>query len=62
MLGSNNKVKLSDFGCMRSTLKPRDTCWGTLFYMAPEMVNREKHDEQVDIWLLGILLYEFLTG
>lgn len=35
---------------------------GTLDYLPPEMVNRQSHDETVDNWTLGILLYELLSG
>jgi len=30
--------------------------------MAPELVQRDKYDDRVDIWALGILTYIFLTG
>ena len=35
---------------------------GTLDYLAPEMVEGRSHDERVDLWILGILWYEFLVG
>ena len=35
---------------------------GTLDYLPPEMVTGEMHDATVDMWCLGILLYEFLIG
>ncbi|GMF04512.1 unnamed protein product [[Candida] boidinii] len=35
---------------------------GTLDYLPPEMVEAKEHNEQVDTWALGILLYEFLVG
>ena len=31
-------------------------------YLAPEMVEKKPHDHRVDIWAIGILIYEFLTG
>lgn len=57
--------KLSDFGWARRW-KPGDvlmwrTC-GTLDYLAPEIVNREKYDGSVDAWCLGVLIYETLAG
>ncbi len=38
-----------------------DRC-GTLDYLPPEMIEGKPHDEAVDIWSLGVLLYEFLVG
>ena len=35
---------------------------GTLDYLPPEMVENEQHGKYVDVWALGILLYEFLVG
>jgi serine/threonine protein kinase len=38
----------------------RTTFCGTFEYMVPEIVCEEKYDTGVDIWALGILLYEML--
>jgi len=38
------------------------TFCGTYDYMAPEMLNNGKHDFSLDIWSVGILLYELLHG
>ncbi len=35
---------------------------GTVEYMAPEVVKRQPYDCRVDIWSLGVLLYEMLHG
>ena len=35
---------------------------GTLDYLPPEMVARQSYDHTVDIWSIGILAFEFLTG
>jgi len=40
----------------------RRTFCGTLDYLCPEMVNNLPHDYTLDIWCLGILCYEFVTG
>ena len=40
----------------------RYTMCGTLDYLPPEMINSVNHDFHVDVWSLGILIYEFLVG
>lgn len=40
----------------------RDTYCGTLDYLAPEMVDRAGHTVKLDIWSVGILLFEMLAG
>ena len=44
------------------SLENRSTFCGTMEYMAPEIVGSENYDYSVDIWSLGILLYELLFG
>ena len=40
----------------------RMTMCGTLDYIPPEMIEKKKHDPTVDVWALGVLMYEFLCG
>lgn len=40
----------------------RMTLCGTLDYLPPEMVSGNSHDKSVDVWSVGVLLYEFLVG
>ena len=63
LIGAENKIKLCDFGWAKElTLENRSTFCGTVEYMAPEIVGSENYDYSVDIWSLGILLYELLYG
>ena len=63
LMGYNNEIKIADFGwSIHAPTSRRQTLCGTLDYLPPEMVEGKEHDETVDIWTLGILLYEFLVG
>jgi serine/threonine protein kinase len=64
MIDKSGRVKLADFGWANYVNKTseRMTSCGTLEYLPPEMVDEKGHDTCVDIWCLGILLYEMLTG
>jgi len=58
-------AKLADFGWCAEVDKggaPRNTFCGTWDYLSPEMVQNEPHDHSVDIWAIGVLLYEMLTS
>lgn len=56
------KVLLSDFGWLVRTSLKRSTICGTLDYLPPEMIEAKAHDAAVDVWLLGVLVYELLVG
>lgn len=55
-------VKLADFGCSSIVEGHRKTYCGTPDYCSPEVMHGETQTEKVDIWALGILLFELLTG
>ena len=63
LVGSNGELKIADFGwSVHAPSSRRTTLCGTLDYLPPEMIEGHEHDESVDIWSLGVLLYEFLVG
>ncbi len=59
-------VKLMDFGLARildaGTTSQSSVVVGTAAYMAPEQLKGEKQDGRTDLYALGVVLYEYLTG
>ncbi|HZW38553.1 MAG TPA: protein kinase [Ignavibacteriaceae bacterium] len=59
-------VKIVDFGLaklsQRSTITKRKESLGTISYMSPEQAVGKDVDIRTDIWSLGVVLYEILTG
>ena len=64
LLNENNIIKLTDFGWSNyiSLNDVRKTFCGTPLYLAPEMIISDFHNEKVDIWCIGIILFELLVG
>jgi len=63
LIDINGRVKIGDFGwAVHTPANRRQTLCGTLDYLPPEMIENSPHDHSVDIWALGVLMYEFLTG
>lgn len=65
LLDTQGNLKLADFGCSNYQFKSikRETYCGTLDYLAPEMADaNHKHDYRVDIWSVGVLIFELLAG
>ena len=64
LLAEGMVAKLTDFGWsnyMQEDEK-RTTVCGTPIYLAPEIIKEKGHDEKVDIWSIGVLLFELLTA
>mmetsp|Transcript_40040 Transcript_40040/g.114557 ORF Transcript_40040/g.114557 Transcript_40040/m.114557 type:complete len:364 (-) Transcript_40040:208-1299(-) len=63
LIGLQDTLKIADFGwAVHAPTSRRATFCGTLDYLPPEMVHSKKYCHNVDVWGLGVLLYEFLVG
>ena len=64
LLNEGMLAKLTDFGWSNYIQedKERKTVCGTPIYLAPEIIKEQGHDERVDIWCIGVLLFELTTG
>ncbi|MGH0164802.1 UNVERIFIED_CONTAM: hypothetical protein FKN15_071945 [Acipenser sinensis] len=60
----NIRLKIADFGLAR--FQPTNmmalTMCGTPLYMAPEVIMAKTYDAKVDLWSIGIIVYQCLTG
>lgn len=59
----NARIKLIDFGLTRvlSEGESLHDSYGTISYVAPEVLLRKPYNKQIDVWSLGIILYTLLS-
>ena len=66
MLTKDGRVQIMDFGLAyladRTRLTKSETVLGTPGYMSPEQAQRQPLDRRTDIWSLGVVVYEMVTG
>ena len=65
LLADDGRIKISDFGLARAASANTATgqsLLGTIAYLSPELVTRGVADARSDIYALGIMMYEMLTG
>lgn len=61
---SNLDLKITDFGfsCFYDPKQSMTMALGSPLFMAPEVLAQESYTEKVDIWSIGVIAYNLLTG
>jgi TolB-like protein len=66
IIGRDGRVRILDFGLAKlkgvSKITKETSTFGTIHYMSPEGIQGQEVDQRSDIWSLGVVLYELLTG
>jgi eukaryotic-like serine/threonine-protein kinase len=66
LLTASGEAKVSDFGIARAastqTMTQTNSVLGTLAYMSPEQLRGERVGPESDLYSLGVVIYEMLTG
>jgi len=66
MIDQDGRSKILDFGLAKTTqstqLTRMGSTLGTIAYMSPEQARGEEVDRRTDLWAVGVLLYEMISG
>ena len=68
LLTKDQKIKLADFGLARPLKRNEsqdallNTHVGTPYYKAPEIYHQQGYTDNVDLWSLGIMLFQMVAG
>lgn len=66
LLATDGRVKVADFGLARAVTEVTSTTTGTILgtvaYLGPELISTGACDTRTDIYAVGVMLYEMLTG
>lgn len=66
LLATDGRVKVADFGLARAVTEVTSTTTGTILgtvaYLGPELISTGACDTRTDVYAVGIMLYEMLTG
>lgn len=66
MLLKNGRIKVTDFGIAKlpnaETVTMTDKAIGTVYYISPEQASGKEIDQRSDLYSLGVMMYEMVTG